>query len=228
MAATVAGLAAVAALIWFFIPASTPRVTGITQITHDGFPIGHMLTDGPRIYVTQFRPDGLVLAQVSTTGGESSVIPAPLKTMSIADISPDRSQLLVNTGEGTGTRVAPFWILPLPTGSLRRLGDIAGSGASWSPDGRQLVFIQGADLYLANADGTGAHLLVSAPGYAFAAAFSPDGKRIRFSVGIRRTQLIVGGSNRRIQSASTTEGMAHSAAGMLWSLDSGRPLLHLR
>ncbi|MGA8428176.1 MAG: protein kinase [Candidatus Sulfotelmatobacter sp.] len=182
MAATAAGLAAVAAIIWFFIPASAPRVTGITQITHDGLPIGRMLTDGPRIYVTQFRPDGLVLAQVSTTGGESSVIPAPLKTMSIADISPDRSQLLVNTGEGTGSRVAPFWILPLPTGSLRRLGDIAGSGASWSPDGRQLVFIKGADLYLANADGTGAHLLVSALSYAFSAVFSPDGKRIRFSV----------------------------------------------
>jgi Tol biopolymer transport system component len=44
------------------------------------------------------------------------------------------------------------------------------------------VFVKGPDLYLANADGTGAHLLVTAPGAAYGAAFSPDGSRIRFSV----------------------------------------------
>ena len=172
----------VAVLIWFFVPVSPPKITGIAQITHDGFPMGNMLTDGTRIYVTQFHPNGLILAEVSTTGGESSVIPAPVKSMAIDDISPDHSQLLVRAMEGTGSRVAPFWLLPLPTGSLRRLGDIAGNEGSWSRDGRQLVFSKGSDLYLANADGTASRLLASEPGYVFAAAFSPDGKRIRFSV----------------------------------------------
>jgi eukaryotic-like serine/threonine-protein kinase len=180
--AAFAVLFVVAAVVWFFVPVSPPRITGITQITHDGFPMGNMLTDGTRIYVTQFHPDGLVLAQVSTTGGESSVIPAPVKSMTIDDISSDRSQLLVRAQVGTGSRVAPFWLLPLPTGSLRRLGDIAGNEGNWSRDGRQLVFSDGSDLYLANADGTASHLLASAPGYVFAAVFSPDGERIRFSV----------------------------------------------
>jgi Tol biopolymer transport system component len=45
-----------------------------------------------------------------------------------------------------------------------------------------MVFVRAADLYLANADGTAPHRLVSARGSAFAAAFSPDGSRIRFSV----------------------------------------------
>ncbi len=182
-AVATAVLLVVAALIWFFLPPSPPKVTGITQITHDGFPMfGNMLTDGTRIYVTQVRPEGLVLAQVSTTGGESSAIPAPIKSMTIHDISPDHSQLLVSTNVGTGSRVVPLWLLPLPTGSPRRLGDIAAREGTWSPDGRQLLFIEGSDLYLANADGSAAHLLVSAPGYAYAASFSPDGSRIRFSV----------------------------------------------
>jgi Tol biopolymer transport system component/predicted Ser/Thr protein kinase len=181
-AAASAMLLVVAALIWFFVPASPPKITGITQITHDGFPMGRMLTDGTRIYVTQFRPDGLVLAQVSTTGGESSAIPAPIKSMAIHDISPDRSQLLVSTNEGTGSRVAPLWLLPLPTGSSRRLGDITARDARWSPDGQRLLFIRGSDLYLANADGTASRVLVSAPGYAYAPGFSPDGSRIRFSL----------------------------------------------
>ena len=181
-AVATAVLLVVAALIWFFLPASPPKVTGITQITHDGFPMFGMLTDGTRIYVTQVRPNGLVLAQVSTTGGESSAIPAPFKSMAMWDISPDHSQLLVSTNEGTGSRVVPLWLLPLPTGSPRRLGDITARDGRWSPDGRQLLFIEGSDLYLANADGSASHLLVSAPGYAYAASFSPDGSRIRFSV----------------------------------------------
>ncbi len=96
-----AGLAVAAALIWFFVPASPLKVLGITQISHDGYPMGNMLTDGARIYVTQWRPEGLVLEQASTTGGETSSIPSPIKSMWIDDISPDHSQLLVNTAEST-------------------------------------------------------------------------------------------------------------------------------
>jgi Tol biopolymer transport system component/predicted Ser/Thr protein kinase len=175
-------LFAVAAVVWFFVPVAPPKVTGITQITHDGFRMGNMLTDGARVYVTQFRPDGLVLAQVSTTGGESSAIPSPVKNMWIDDISPDHSQLLVASSATTGSLESPFWALPLPTGSPRRLGDVVGFGGGWSRDGRQLVFFKGSDLYLANADGTAAHLLVSTPGSPSGAGFSPDGSRIRFSL----------------------------------------------
>jgi Tol biopolymer transport system component/predicted Ser/Thr protein kinase len=171
-----------AALVWFFSPADPPKVTGTTQITHDGYGMGNMLTDGARIYVTQFRPEALVLAQVSATGGETSAIPAAVESMRIDDISADHSQLLVGSFAPTGTREGPFWALPLPTGSPRRLGDLLGRAGSWSPDGKQMVFIKGGDLYLANSDGTSPHLLVSARGSAFAPAFSPHGSRIRFSV----------------------------------------------
>ena len=180
--AAAAGLVVAAALIWFLVPARPLKVLGITQITHDGYPMGNMLTDGARIYVTQWRPEGLVLEQVSTTGGETSSIPSPIKNMWINDISSDHSQLLVNTAVPTGSRETPFWLVPLPAGSPRRLGDLMGRDANWSPDGRQLVFIKASDLYLANADGTGSRRLVSVPGSPFGASFSPDGGRIRFSI----------------------------------------------
>jgi eukaryotic-like serine/threonine-protein kinase len=177
-----AALLALATLLWFVIPVSPPRVTGVTQITHDGFKMGNMLTDGARVYVTQFRPEGVVLAQVSTSGGQTSAIPTPVKSMIIDDISADHSQLLVGSLVPTGSREAPLWALPLPAGSPRRVGNILASNAGWSRDGRLLVFTKGADLYLANADGTAEHHLVSAAGFAFAPVFSPDGNRIRFSV----------------------------------------------
>jgi Tol biopolymer transport system component/predicted Ser/Thr protein kinase len=178
-----------AALVWFLIPVNLPKVTGTTQITHDGFPMFAMLTDGARIYVTQVRPEGLTLAQVSVTGGETSAIPTPIKSMMIDDISSDHSQLLVQNAIGTGSRETPFWTVPLPAGSPRRLGDIVGRDGAWSRDGQQMVFIKGTDLYLAKADANGPHLLVSAPGSPFVPSFSPDGSRIRFSVHRQNNQV---------------------------------------
>jgi len=177
-----AALLAVAALLWFLIPVSLPRVTGTTQITHDGVSMGRMLTDGARIYVTQFRSEGPVLAQVSVTGGETSTIPRPVPDMVIDDISADHSQLMVGTITPTGTRETPLWAVPLPAGSPRRLGNVQANDGGWSRDGRQMVFIKGSDLYLANADGTAPHLLVSTAGSPFAPRFSPNGSRIRFSL----------------------------------------------
>jgi|HubBroStandDraft_1064217.scaffolds.fasta_scaffold00232_5 Tol biopolymer transport system component/predicted Ser/Thr protein kinase len=180
--AGVTGLLVVAVAVWALLPVSPPKVTGITQITRDGYIMGNMLTDGARVYATQWRPEGVVLAQVSATGGETSIIQAPIKSMAILDISLDHSQLLVGSMMASGDRIVPLWALPLPTGSPRRLGDTEGSSGAWSRDGRYLAFIKGSDLYLANAEGTGARLLVTTPGAAYGAAFSPDGSRIRFSV----------------------------------------------
>jgi eukaryotic-like serine/threonine-protein kinase len=181
-AAGAVGLLAIAALVWFLLPARSPHVTGVNQITHDGFPLGNMLTDGTRIYVTQFRPEGLVLEQVSTSGGETSAISAPIKNMVIHDVSSDHSQLLVGSLVPTGNRETPLWGMPLPAGSPRRIANVLASSGAWSRDGRQMVFVKVADLYIANADGTADHHLVTAAGPAFAPAFSPDGSRIRFSV----------------------------------------------
>jgi serine/threonine protein kinase/Tol biopolymer transport system component len=175
-------VALIAAAYFFLFPVPPPKITGTTQITHDGFSMGNMVTDGARIYVTQFRPERVTLVQVAATGGESSPISSPVTDPVIEDISPDRSQLLVRSVAPSGSEDTPLWALPLPTGSPRRLGDLAGTHANWSPDGRQIVFGRGADLYLANSDGTSSHLLVSARGRVFASSFSPDGSRIRFSV----------------------------------------------
>jgi Tol biopolymer transport system component len=70
----------------------------------------------------------------------------------------------------------------LPSGSPRRLGDIAARAATWSPDGRQIAFVKGSNLFLANADGTNPRQLVVVPGNTFALFFSPDGTRLRFTV----------------------------------------------
>ena len=82
---------------------------------------------------------------------------------------------------GTETE-APFWALPLPSGAPRRLADVVGHAGAWSPDERKLAFATGSDLYLANADGTDAHKLITVSGITRELRFSPDGARLRLTV----------------------------------------------
>src|SRR5271168_4517154 len=145
-------LAVAGAAIWFNSSTPPPRVLATTQLTHDGLAKNVAATDGSRLYLN-VRGNPFRIAQVSTGGGEISQIPTPLKNVGIEDISPDHTQLLVESRVGTEND-DPLWSLPLPSGAPRRLGDIVGHSAAWSPDGRHIVFFKGSDLYQANADGT--------------------------------------------------------------------------
>jgi len=164
--------ALLAAAAWFISPVTTPRITGSAQLTHAGFAVSNVVTDGSRLYFAQLRPQGTVLAQVSVAGGDVSTIPTPLTNIYVLDISKDHSQLLVSTVPTTG-RQAPFWALPLPSGSPRRLGDVIGNWACWSPDGKHLLFIRGEAFYLADADGSDPKPLFSFHGYVPYAYYSP-------------------------------------------------------
>ena len=179
----------VAALAWLVMPVRVPRIKGTAQITHDGFPVGVMLTDGSRIYLSQFRPEGLVLAQVGAGGGETSFISVPIESATLLDISADHTQLLAGKFVVTGTRDAPLWSVPLPAGSPRRLGNILASGGAWSPDGQNMVFVTGSDLYLAKADGSSPHHLVTVQGTPFAPHFSRDSRRIRVTISGQNTSI---------------------------------------
>ena len=174
--------AVLAVLTWTILPAGVPKVTGITQITQDGYPMSIMRTDGTRIYTTQFRPNGVALVQVSANGGETSLISTPVGETMIRDISSDRSELLVGANAASGTRESPLWTLPLPAGSPRRLGDIVARDAAWSHDGKKLAFVRGSNVFIADADGANPRQVATVTGLPTTVRFSPDGKRLRISV----------------------------------------------
>jgi Tol biopolymer transport system component len=158
-----------------------PRVTSITQITHDGFRKTNLLADGSHLYVTELPSSHRVITKVSLPSLDRSLVPSPFSNLQALDLSPDHAKLLVAPLQGGSDD--EFWILPVATGSPKRIGDLTGRDAAWSADGEHLAFGKGPVLCLASSNGTQVHELFTASGSVFGPRFSPDGQRIRFTIG---------------------------------------------
>ena len=176
-------LLALLILFWFSRPLPAPRIAKTTQLTRDGLPKSHGLTDGSRIYMIESIGERNILVQAAVSGGETSPVPTPFSGVVMSDISPDHSRLLVADYSGVvGLIDRPAWLLPLPSGSPRRLGDVIAHWGVWSPDGSQIAYAKEKSIFLADENGSNGRLLVSLAGTASHLKFSPDGTRLRFTL----------------------------------------------
>jgi Tol biopolymer transport system component len=80
-----------------------------------------------------------------------------------------------------------FWTVPIPTGTPRHLADVVGHDGTWSRDGRLLAFGKGSEIFVANANGTNPRRLSTVAGRADGLRFSPDGTRLRFTLGTQES-----------------------------------------
>jgi len=172
------------ALLWLRMPLPPPRVLSTAQLTSDNVVKDDVVTDGPRVYFVETVNERTLLSQVSATGGEISHISTSLADSFLRAVSPLRSELLVHSsnGEGVfGVGPAALWIVPVPAGPPRRLGDLRVNAATWSRNGQQLAYSLDHDIYLAKWDGTESQKLMTIADYCVDLEFSPDAKRLRFT-----------------------------------------------
>ena len=142
-----------------------------------------ILTDGARIYFADYsRQSGQGLAYVSRAGGEVVQIPSPVESSQLLGLSPDGGRLLVRDWPSPVHTEGALWVVPTSGGAPKRLGDVIAQDAAWSPDGESLVYARGEELYLASADGGQARRLATTPGRAHWIRWSPDGRRLRFTL----------------------------------------------
>jgi len=172
----------VAIILFMKSPEAPPLVISSLQITNDGASKRSLVTDGTRLYFSENLSGHSVLRQVSTSGGETAPVPISLPSADIYDFYPGRSELLVKgVAEGSETE-SPVWVMPLPAGSLRPVGNILAHAATWTPDGQHIVYARNSSLYECNTDGTDSRELITSQGVPFAPRFSPDGRRLRFTI----------------------------------------------
>jgi len=171
--------ALIVAFVW---STPMPRVVDSTQITFDGVSKGYVHARGGQIYFNERLANRMALLKVPASGGTPLVLASSYPGLYLGDVSPDSSKLLVGTPRETMKGPFHLQVMDLSSGALQDLGGIEIHDASWAPRG-QLVFSQGNDIVLANGDGSGQHKLLTAPGPSYHFRYSPDGKRLRFSVG---------------------------------------------
>ncbi len=166
-----------------------PRVSGYVQLTDDGqgkgVAEGAMVTDGARLYFGEGSGMSTVIARVSVSGGETSSLPqAPFGEPEVQDISPNHTELLASSYMGFSQKFGwPLWLLPLAGGAPHRIGNISMSCAAWSPDGREIAYVTGHDLYRCQRDGSNPKRIAGLPGTAFWLRWSPDGSSLRVTIG---------------------------------------------
>ena len=175
---------------------------------------GGMVTDGARLY---FQSDGHPV-EMSVTGGTMQPLQASVSGMRISGISPDASQLMMFKPDvNDETSRGSMWTIPVLGGSPRRLGNLMARGASWSPDGRSLVYSDLNSVFVGDANGANSREIWNAnrmvEGWP---RFSPDSKRIRVSVNGQKS-----GDPTRIFEMNVDGSIVHPLS-LDWPSDAGQ------
>jgi len=82
----------------------------------------------------------------------------------------------------SGASDQAVWVASVLGSAPRRLGDLHGSRASWSPKGDQIAYCIGPELRVARADGSDSRMLYKAQVKAGNPHWSPDRRTIRFTL----------------------------------------------
>ncbi|MDR3792809.1 MAG: winged helix-turn-helix domain-containing protein [Terracidiphilus sp.] len=190
----VAGLSTVCtvAVAAFWVREPERKPFHVAQITYSG----HVLTndldvesfassasDGTRLYFSHID-NGIPSFAVALVGnGEISRLrlPAQIAAPHIGGLSPDGSKLVLHSHLQNEPE-QPLWIVPTLGGDARRVPNVLAHDATWMPDGQRLLVASGHDLMVVGTDGSDLRKFATAPGLAFWLRWSPDGKRLRFTL----------------------------------------------
>src|SRR5205085_2730048 len=142
------------------------------------------VSDGSRLYFTERGQTGFRIVQVSAAASshQPTVLPIPLENPDLFDVFPDGSKLLIRTLKTSISEYdSPVWVYPLPSGEPFRLPEVNAYDASWSHDGKHLIYSTEHDIFLASADGQHPRRLITVGGNAWWFRWSRDLSRIRFT-----------------------------------------------
>jgi Tol biopolymer transport system component len=142
-----------------------------------------LASDGHKVFWTEYDDSGCHPSSVPIEGGETSLVQIPFRNAAVLDASSDGA-LLINPRENCkDTQIqGPIWEMPLNSGAARRVGDLFGQDAAYSPDERRIAVAKGNQLWIANRDGTSAEKVASLPSVAWTIHWSPDARWLRFSL----------------------------------------------
>lgn len=142
---------------------------------------GRINSDGLRVFFLERKGAAWNAMQVSVSGGDPQPLPVPFSNTRILAVSPNGAEFLMAPFT---SRVDPLalWRVPVVGGTPQRVGTVLADDASYSPDGKQLVFSDSAGVYTVGVDGLNPRLIVPLAGIKDSLGWAPNGRTIRFTV----------------------------------------------
>jgi serine/threonine protein kinase len=158
------------------------------------------LTDSGTAHSVAIAPDGRYIVYALVDGEKQSlwvrnvatrsdvqVLPPDAVFLGGLTFSPDGDYIYFTRSDKTSGAFSYLYAMPVLGGTPRQVLRDVDSSVSFSPDGKQFTFMRGSlersviEVRIANADGSGDHLLASLPAvlaFMNGVAWSPDGKII--------------------------------------------------
>jgi Tol biopolymer transport system component/DNA-binding winged helix-turn-helix (wHTH) protein len=168
-----------------FKPSVAPHSFNAIPITGTGLPkLAPIVSDGTHIYFTeQVSTQEYRVVKFHQEGGEPSVLHTIVEKPYVCQISPDKTRLLLRNVEGPFDGFGPLFQQPLDGSTARPLNEEAFDG-TWTPDGRTIAAARGNKITLIDPLNGDKRTLVEVEenSYCWFPRYSPDGKRLRFTV----------------------------------------------
>jgi hypothetical protein len=221
-----------------FIYSMTVNANGVVQGTLAQLPSKGMAVwdlvypspDGSREVLARGTEGGDILTILDTDIGQLAPLFGPKSTATGRGIFfgwyPDNRQILLRADVSDSPQLnTGLWLVNVDTAAVSvvvpsNLAEFL-RGAAVSPDGRKLIYSTysltvGGQLWIANGDGTNAHVISNTVGETFDFAWSPDGSRIAF-IGSGLEVANADGSNAHTISQNFASGYQFQP---VWSPDS--------
>src|SRR5215510_9418866 len=160
----------------------------LAQITHSGFrKFAPVVTDGKQLFFTEQENDRYWISSVPIGGGETRAFHTAISNPYVSAISPDRKSLLARSVGKDFNERGPLFIQPLDGSAAVPLNVLVFDGI-WTPDGRSVLCTQGTDIWRVDPETKAASRVLATSGQPWWLRFSPDGKRLRFTLSDLKSQ----------------------------------------
>ncbi len=164
-------------------------------------------------------------------GKQIEVVGQPVEADSYYSLSPDGNRVAYSASSNGGQ--SEVWVMELARGLSTRITFNGGSVPQWSPDGKQLYYLNGKGIHRKAADGSGGEeFLFKAGGLEIPTSVSPDGKELLLGIFDIRKLLLSG--ERKVEAYIETkyiEGYAVFSPDGRWvayrSDESGRQEIYV-